>query len=63
MQELPLKSLRVQRLEIKSAVTGLPMTNKRDGAECVVSLFLLLKAARMLVGEGSAKRSKIFGQF
>lgn len=50
MQELPLKSLRVQRLEIKSAVTGLPMTNKRDGAECVVSLFLLLKAAQVLDG-------------
>lgn len=32
MSLLPLKSLRVQRPEFKSTVTGLPVTNKRGGA-------------------------------
>lgn len=59
MSLLPLKPLRVQRLEFKSTVTGLPVTNKRGGAICVVSPFLLLKAVRVWWGRGEQGNVKV----
>ena len=62
MSLLPLKSLKVQRPEFKSTVTGSPVTNKRDGAMRRLSFFTF-EGSTGAVGEGSAKGCKIFGQF